>query len=240
MTEDAYLAEIVSLLQAALGPGLAGVYAGGSYALGGYEQGRSDLDVAAVVRRPLTPDEKTTLVQNLRHEVLPCPARGLELVVYTRDAAGSRDVRAPFELNLNTGAGMEFRTDAEPVEGELHWFALDRSVLARHGVALAGPPAGEVFADPGRNALLPVLAESLRWFLAGGTRDDAVLNACRAARFAEEDAWTTKRAAGQWAVGRLGEDALVLAALRARGTTETLEPERVRAFVERVLRRLAA
>src|SRR3954454_8894976 len=50
--ESAYLFELVERAQATLADDLVGVYAGGSWALGGYEPGRSDLDVAVVVRSP--------------------------------------------------------------------------------------------------------------------------------------------------------------------------------------------
>ena len=39
-----------------------GIYVGGSYALGAYEAGRSDLDVAVVSAGPLADDEKEALV----------------------------------------------------------------------------------------------------------------------------------------------------------------------------------
>src|SRR5215211_567999 len=108
--ERAYLKEIARRLSAILGEALVGVYAGGSYALGGYEPGRSDLDVAVVVREPL--------------------AEGI--------AAG---------------------------------------VLAAHGVAVVGPPAREVFASPPKEALLPVLAQGLRWYRENEAEsDDALLN----------------------------------------------------------------
>src|SRR3954471_3037649 len=47
MDLDAYLAELARRLNDVLRDALAGVYAGGSYALGAYEAGRSDVDVSA-------------------------------------------------------------------------------------------------------------------------------------------------------------------------------------------------
>ena len=76
----------------------------------------------------------------------------------------------PFELNLNTGPG-DLRVDLAPQPGEEHWFAIDRSLLAGHGVALLGPPAAEVFASPPKEALLPVLAQGLRWYAENGYMD---------------------------------------------------------------------
>src|SRR5262245_66685819 len=83
----AYLAELVDRVRRAAGAGLVGVYAGGSYALGAYAPGRSDLDVAVVVRDAASRALQDELVDTLRHEALPCPARRLQLVVY-REAVG--------------------------------------------------------------------------------------------------------------------------------------------------------
>src|SRR5215218_3799209 len=82
MDLDAYLAELARRLRELLGDDLLGVYAGGSYALGAYEPGRSDVDVTAVAAGPLAPASKRAVVERVRHEALACPARGLELVVY--------------------------------------------------------------------------------------------------------------------------------------------------------------
>lgn len=78
--EAGYLATVVSLLGDEFGNGLVGVYPTGSVALDGYVAGRSDLDVIAVVERT-TPESLRAVVRGLSHEVLPCPAAGLELVL---------------------------------------------------------------------------------------------------------------------------------------------------------------
>lgn len=196
--ERAYLDEIARRLSAILGEDLVGVYAGGSYSLGGYEAGRSDLDVAAVVRRPLAQEAVAEILAAVGHEALPCPARKLELVVYTEAAARSPSVEPSFELNLNTGPG-ELRADVAPEPGEGHWFAIDRSILASHGVALLGPPAAEVFASPTREALLPVLAQALRWYAQNEPEsENALLSAGRALRFAREGIWVAKPAIREW------------------------------------------
>jgi hypothetical protein len=198
--ERAYLEKLTARLRAVLGRELVGVYAGGSFALGGYEPGRSDLDVAAVVRGPLADDVTARIVSDVRHESLPCPARKLELVVYDAAATRSPSVDAAFELNLNTGANEPLRADTEPQPGESHWFAIDRSILAGHGVTLFGPPAAEVFAGPPREALLLPLAGVLRWYRSNEPQsDDAVLNAGRSLRFAEDGVWMPKPALRAWA-----------------------------------------
>jgi Domain of unknown function (DUF4111)/Nucleotidyltransferase domain len=240
--ERAYLRDLVERLRSLLGEELVGVYAGGSYALGDYDRSRSDLDVAAVAKRPLAPDTKTEVVEAVRHEALPCPARGLELVVYTAAAAAARTTGAAFELNLNSGAAMPFRADAEPVSGERHWFAIDRSILGSRGIALVGPPAEDVFASAPAPALQAVVADALRWYRHGGRRDDAVLNACRSLRFADEGVWSSKAAAGRWALDALAgidDPELVAEALEARTTGAELDARRVDAFLAPAVERLA-
>ena len=72
-------------------------------------------------------------VERLLGAAARCPTRGLELVVYRSETAGSGAVTADFELNLNAGPGMGVRVEYEPAPGEGHWFAIDRSVLFRSG-----------------------------------------------------------------------------------------------------------
>ncbi len=212
-----------------------GVYAGGSFALGDYLPGRSDLDVAAVGCSPLSRELADAAAASLRHEALPCPARRLELVVYRAETARSGSATRDFELNLNTGEGVPLRAQRGGAPGEVgsHWFPIDRSVLAQAGVALVGPPAGEVFAPIRPAELAPVLVESIRWHRdhAGGM-SDAVLNACRALRFAEEGRWSSKPAAGRWAVEEgLAPGELIAAAINARTQGSRLAPSEVAAFL---------
>ncbi|MFE9870991.1 hypothetical protein ACFYON_10115 [Micromonospora sp. NPDC005686] len=104
-----YLAELLRRCRDVLGDDLVGAYATGSVGLGAYQPGRGDVDVALPAAAPLPETTKRTLVDRLRHEALPCPARGLELVVYRRDVAASGTPEPGFEVEVNTGAAMPFR-----------------------------------------------------------------------------------------------------------------------------------
>lgn len=226
-----------------LGDDLVGVYLSGSGALAAYAHGWSDVDVAVVVPDALDHAGKAALVAAVRHEALPCPARGLELVVYTLGTTRAGDVDPVFELNLNTGAAMGFHADEalRPGAGG-HWFALDRSVLRHHGIPLRGPPARETFAAIPRAALIPVLLASLGWH--GSQRaeelDNAVLNACRTLRFAREGVWSSKPAAGHWALGRVDDVTLVEAALAARTGGPPPDRDATRTFLAAVAEELAS
>ena len=209
--ERAYLDDLVGRLQEILDGSLVGVYAGGSWALGGYEPPSSDLDVAVVVEEPLSDGVLDQMVASLRHEAFPCPARGLELVVYTRESAAGATTEPGFELNLNTGAALTFRADREPQPGEQHWFPIDRSVLAQHGIALFGPPTAAVFAPVASEDLRPVLADVLRWYQREAPEsEDAGLNAGRSLRFMRDGVWLPKPALRAWAADQPGTNAEIL------------------------------
>jgi Domain of unknown function (DUF4111)/Nucleotidyltransferase domain len=240
--ESDYLAAVRERLRAALRERLVGVYAGGSYALGDYLPARSDLDVAAVVESPLSPETAEALVANLRHESLPCPACRLELVVYLEETARSGAAVADFELNLNSGAELPVSVQWRGAPGDVgdHWFAIDRSILAPAGVALFGPPAREVFAAIAPAELAPTLVESVRWHEEReADTSDAVLNACRSLRYATEGWWSSKPGAGRWAAEtRQAPADLATQALDARATGSPLDVAEVERFLSEVEARL--
>ncbi|MFI6262654.1 nucleotidyltransferase domain-containing protein [Micromonospora sp. NPDC051006] len=205
-----YLGDLVAVARAVLGDNLVGAYAAGSVGLGAYQAGRSDVDVALVCAQALPEQAKRDLVAGLRHEALPCPARGLELVAYRRSVAGAGIAEPGFEVELNTGARMSFRATYDPgdrpaADGHF-WYALDRSILHQCGTALLGPPAAEVFADVTPADLRRLLVDALSWWLAlptppgdepaAGT-EDAVLGACRSLVRVRHGRWLSKAAAGQ-------------------------------------------
>lgn len=63
------------------GTGLVGACAAGSLARDAYQAGRSY--IALLCHDQLSEAVKRELIARLRHKTLPCPARGLELEVYT-------------------------------------------------------------------------------------------------------------------------------------------------------------
>lgn len=169
------------------------VYLLGSAAGGGYEQGRSDVDVVAVTARSLGEDEKRALAEAA--DSLPCPARKLELVVYSLG-------RDRHEINLNTGEKVSF----DPEEDPAFWFVLDRAIAEQHSLALLGPPWSDVFEPVAREAVLAALDEALDW----QEREEplgrsSVLNACRAWMWLESGEWGSKSEAAAWLRGRVRE-----------------------------------
>ena len=234
---DAYLVALVERARGVLGGNLVGAYAAGSVALDAYQPGRSDIDVALVTAEPLDDAEKRDLVAALRHEALPVPARGLELVVYTRATAGAGRTDPGFEVEVNTGPAMTFRATYDPAERPAadgrFWYALDRSILSGIDGALLGPPASEMFADLAPDDLRALLVEALTWWLRQpGDPGDAVLGACRSLVRVREGEWLPKiAAAGRLLAAGYQPAAVVEAAIAGRHGTGAGPPlDAARAF----------
>ena len=239
-----YLGEVVERTLGVLADATIGVYLSGSAAVGEYVEGRSDLDVFAVSRTDVALDDRLALVGALRHEELLCPARRLEFVVYAEHAVRIATPAAAFELNLNTGRDLEeTHVSLDPAEEPRHWFVLDRAFVRDHGRALFGPPPAEVFTRLDAMWVTSALGESVAWFRNEPTAplDDAVLAGCRAWRWVDERTLSGKLAAGEWALGREGDDELVRTALTARrgAAGDELDRGRVIAFLDLVSARMA-
>ncbi|ROT29457.1 aminoglycoside adenylyltransferase domain-containing protein [Micromonospora sp. HM5-17] len=243
--EAAYLTVVVDRLRAVFGEALLGVYPTGSLALHGYTPGRSDLDLIAVVERADAP-VLADVAARLSHDALPCPATGLEFVLYERAAVAVAGTGAGFALNLNTGRELPPRVSFGPDGDESFWYPIDRSISRQQGVALLGPPPATLLAPVPFEALMSVVIESIdaRLRAAGlDLGDNAVLNACRSLRFAVEGRWYAKRLAAEWAVREAPEfGTLIHRALdsygRGRAAGTAVGGAELRAFLGFVLDRL--
>jgi predicted nucleotidyltransferase len=179
---EPYLEQLVSTLRR--NAPIEAVYLLGSAALGAYEHGRSDVDVVAVTSRSLAQDERRSLATAV--ELLPVPARKLELVVYP---LGSDR----WELNLNSGEHVGLDPDAEPS----FWFVLDRAIAEQHSLPLAGPEWLELFepeSDEAIEAALEQAAASDAW----REPHERALAAARARVWRETGRWISKRDAAEW------------------------------------------
>ena len=191
----AYLEELCTRLREVLGERLTAVYALGGYALGAYVPGRSDLDVLAVVDRPLEPATKARIVERCAHEALPCPARKLELVVSTGTPR--------WELNLNTGEG-ERHVGTDPAAEPRFWFVLDLALAREHGLALLGPPPADVLAPVAREDVLAAQAEAIAWYARHEPGRDTFAAAARAWHWLETGRFAPKDEAVAWAARAYG------------------------------------
>jgi hypothetical protein len=230
--------DAAALLGRLLGDDLVAVYLGGSGALGGVAAGQSDVDMVAVCDGAPPEEAIKAVVAGLGELAMTWPLRGLELVLYTRDAV-AEPARAPrFLLNLDVGPRMPYHLGRDPAAEPSHWFLLDLAILRDHDRPLAGPPPRELVGPIPRRWLLQAVRDSLAWHEAHESNlPQTVLNASRGWRFTEEGVWCSKRDAAAWARARSAEGATVEAALAIRhgDHIRPLDPARVHAFQRSVL-----
>ena len=193
-------------------------------------------------------DLRRRLARQLDHQVLACPAAGLEFVLYPLTTVGRPTLDAGYLLNFNTGPALPPVTSFEPGDGPAFWYAIDRAITRQSGASLYGPPAPQLFAALPFDDLLRVVIASVAAHSdpqEGHLLDNAVLNGCRALSFARDRRWYAKVDAAERTVLIAGEFApLVSAAILSfesgRREATTLDPDAVRAFLFEVLRRLRA
>lgn len=233
--------EIADSCAELLGDRLVAVILHGSLVLGDYSPASSDVDLLAIVERPLTDDELAALAELVLAR--RGKAAGIDLRVVTRAVAGEPTESPAMELYIGV------HHDHEPellrrIDGERDLVA-ELSMVRADGRSLVGPDPTAV-----------VAAMPAEWVVAYGDEvlegwqeltDDAehaalmVLTACRIWRFAVEGVHCSKTEAARWAL--LQEPALpaVEAALRRRtgDTNVQIAPADIAALLARVRGELA-
>jgi hypothetical protein len=226
---------------------LVGLYTTGSLALGSYYHGRSDIDLMAVTD-PIDDSTVADLATALDHRVLPCPASGLEFVLYPRATVTTAEPVAGYLLNLNTGAQLPAKVNRNPVDDQAFWYVIDRSIAYQAGRALYGPSPRQVLRPMAFERLVPVVIDSVvsaRTSPSTDLLDNAVLNGCRALRFATDRVWLAKLPAARRTVAELPAyrdliNSAIQAFGRGRHAGGSLPDREVAAFQDEVLRRMRA
>jgi Domain of unknown function (DUF4111) len=244
---ERYATDVGAALARVLGPDLTGAYLHGSAVLGGFDARRSDIDILAVTEGAMTAAQQSAAAGALSgaageavgEERRAGPARGLELSVVTLHAARHPEARPAFELHLTTGPEDRKVVDGHLRDGDpdlvLHF------AVCRAAGRLLGPgrPADQVFAPVPGELVRAQLEAELRWAAEQSPGEYAVLNACRAWRYAADGTLVSKIDGGEWALSRVpGPDRELIAAALARQRGQPaggLDPAAVRRFVRGVL-----
>ena len=207
-----YAARLAAAVAAVIGRQLVAAYLHGSAALGGWVASRSDVDMLIVVADDVT-DGAVAAIADALAQTAECPGRGLEYSVVTGSQAARPAPPWPFVLHAGFGHGGPGLVSGRSMPGDpdlLMYYAVVRSA----GIVLAGPPPEAIIGPVSRPAILAYLADELAWGLANAPECYAVLNACRAQVYLEEDRIVSKVAGGLAALQRgAGPPALIRRAL---------------------------
>jgi hypothetical protein len=181
---ETYVADVLDALEDA-GVAVLATYLVGSAATGDFDPATSDLDVVAVIDRPIASDDRKRLVEAIAR--LGCPARALELVAYVR---GNQP--PDFELNVNANAD-----GAAEVEAPAHWFVIDAALAQERAEPFGDDgPWSQHFDPVGEERLREALVQSIAWSEAQPADDEfARVNAIRARHYLETGEWLSKAAA---------------------------------------------
>ena len=196
-------------LLAILGTDLTGLWLYGSAALGCWNPRRSDLNLMAVVERPLEAGEKQAVLETMEGLWPQAPGGGLEISVVLREVAADPFSPTPYELYYSAGWRADWRNAPRLLcNGNLK---TDRELPVRlasvraSGIPLAGPPAGEVFRPvEGQMFLesaLVTLEHAPDHLVLEPT--SVILNLCRTLAYVREGHFFSKAAGGRWAAGYL-------------------------------------
>ncbi|MBV1852698.1 aminoglycoside adenylyltransferase domain-containing protein [Catellatospora tritici] len=237
-----YLNQVGRRLREVFRRNLVGFYATGSLALDGYRPGRSDFDIIAVADGP-NAEEIDEVIEYLDHDELPCPATGLEFVLYDRTVLAGLTIEDGFALNFNTGRELPRLVEVGPQGRPGFWYPIDRDVVhQRLPYYSFGRPFGELSTRVPYERLLPVVVTSIEAHRDSGAElgDNSVLNACRALRYHALASWTAKPQAGAWARDRFPRFAPVIdealgSHLRDRAAGDDGDPVKIQEFLDFVI-----
>jgi streptomycin 3"-adenylyltransferase len=203
-------AAVVDVVQRTFGADVRGIYVYGSAVVGGLKSA-SDLDLVAVVGRPSTHAQRVSLGEQLipisRRGLRPVDWRPVELTVVA--SADLTPWTFPPRTDFQYGEWLreEFdRGEVDPQHPDNPDLCLLIEMVRRNGKPLVGPPA---------DALLPVVpAHDLRAALLGVIPDlmsdlepdtaNVLLTLARVWHTIETNEFTSKDAAADWAITRLG------------------------------------
>jgi predicted nucleotidyltransferase len=235
---DRYVTALAEALLAEPLAGVVGVYLHGSAVLGGYTPRGSDVDVLAVIARPTDVSVQERVRDRLVEAAQQWPDTALEMSVIT--AATAADLaECPFEVHVVVN-GDEVRAVLGADHGADPDLVLHVEVCRRHGLAVYGPPAGEVFAPVPQQRLSRAVHDEVRWGREHGHLSYAVLNACRALRFATDGVLCSKIDGGEWMIACGREEPVIRQALadQRTGAVRPMTAEANR-FVGQVLDQLS-
>jgi hypothetical protein len=209
---DEYVERIADEIELVFVDRVGGVWLLGSLAYGGFGPS-SDVDIQAAVCHPTAGDIET-LAERINHRVLPCPAQGLEFVLYDIEALATPKPPLQWSLNLNGGPGRQEKVSTDPTSEPWHWFLLDLAIGRQTAKTLSGRDLSDIVGPISRDDQRAAIAESVRWhdrYDHGSPNQTA--NAARGLRFLRTGQWGSKPEALQWVASRGYAEADIVTAL---------------------------
>lgn len=160
MNMEMKVKNIAKDLQALTNQVLDGVYVHGSLTLGGYQEGKSDIDLMAITSNPLSRDKKEKVIDYLLTK--STHAYPIEISFMTREQLDHWCHPSPFDLHYSEWWRERFEknkieTILSQEGGRDPDLAAHLAVLHKCGRTMIGPPVPEAFPIPERNHVISSL-----------------------------------------------------------------------------------
>jgi len=200
-------------LQRLLDQNLLGMYLHGSLALGGFQPGRSDIDVIVVTAQRIDLETKRRCIELLlRISMMPCPLDIRFLVQHDLfpfrhpllcDLHYSETHRESYQQELRSGTWKHWNDSAQR-DPDL---TVHLTVLHRYGICLYGKPIAEVFPLVPERDFRDAIIKDIQVAQSKPLYDPIsfILNACRACAFLQDGTLLSKDAGGVWGLAHLPE-----------------------------------
>ena len=193
--------------KAILGDNLIGFYLHGSLAMRCFVAGDSDIDFLAIVKRRLTIVEKKAIIAALLRRTEDSVAGDLEMSTVREEHVQHPVHPTPFELHYNAERAEDYDSGREDYLA----LASDEDLAAHFtatrqaGISLYGKPISDMFLPIPREMFVQSLVGDADWILTQLDRHPvyAVLNLCRVLAFLIDEAFTSKKEGGEWALEHL-------------------------------------
>lgn len=244
--EAEYLHQLSQKLQEILGGNLIGLYQTGSGSLDNYTEGKSDLDVIGVVKKPISKEDKDVLANELDHKNFPCPAKGLDLIICTKEAVSNVKSEPNYELWFSTGGSWNCEGWEEGKNKEIVIFI---ELCHHNGKILFGKNPKKLFSQVKREWLMDALLKELHWHqtkILDPFHDplgmSSVLNACRILAFAKNGNLISKSEGGEWFLKNESSNDIVKGALAIRNekVDVNLKKEEIASFLKDTIKKIKA
>jgi predicted nucleotidyltransferase len=235
------VAGLAERIAALLGDALVGVYLHGSLVLGCFNSRRSDVDLIAVTRRSLRPEERAEAGRLLlASSSAPCK---VEAHFLTERQLHPWRHPPPFDLHYGESARTRFE------RGDFGAPSTDRDLAAhvwiarRAAVALLGPPAHEVFPSVPHADYVDALLADLAYCRTATSLDYRVLSASRIWAALAAGGLQSKETGARWALAHARDQfrPLLHSALARYGgnsSEQPLDEAEARAYVSYVEHRV--
>ena len=233
-----------------LGENLIGIYLHGSLAFGCFHPLKSDIDVLAVVERPLTQPEKEKVIHSLLSIWHFAPEKGYEMSIVLEKVCRRFAYPTPYELHFSKAWIGRFREDSKSVCNDFPKtdpdLAAHFAVVKARGITLFGPPAPELFAEIPEEAYLDSIYSDIADCRETVMEEPVytILNLCRVLSYLQDGKLRSKVEGGQWGVTFFSGSACQMVEkalhLYQTGTTACFDADSCDRFCTMALKRIQA